>query len=254
MVKSTDSPVDRRVFLKQAVAGAAALTSTPAIAGAPANAAQGAAAATGAPEPAQAGAAREADVLTQATSGSDYMLDVFKSLGLDYVCANPGSSFRGLHESVVNHGGNSRTELITCCHEESSVAIADGYFRVEGKPMAVMLLEQHATVTICHSRTRDLGEWTRRADILVVAIGRPSFISGAMIKPSAVVIDVGMNRLDDGSLVGDVDNASAREVAGSLTPVPGGVGPMTVTMVLHNTVAAARALYELDGASGLPGR
>src|SRR2546425_13309483 len=108
MAKSTDTAVDRRVFIKHAVAGAAALTSTPAIAGVQANVAQGpAAGATSATEPAQGGAGREADVLTQGSNGSDYMLDVFKALGLDYVCANPGSSFRGLHESVVNHGANS---------------------------------------------------------------------------------------------------------------------------------------------------
>ncbi|HBI55956.1 MAG TPA: bifunctional 5,10-methylene-tetrahydrofolate dehydrogenase/5,10-methylene-tetrahydrofolate cyclohydrolase, partial [Firmicutes bacterium] len=110
---------------------------------------------------------------------------------------------------------------------------------IVGKPVAMLLLQQHATVTICHSRTADLGAITRQADVLVVAVGRPNFITGDMIKPGAVVIDVGINRLDQG-LVGDVDFESAKAVAGSITPVPGGVGPMTITMLLKNTLAAAQ--------------
>jgi acetolactate synthase I/II/III large subunit len=162
MAKSTDTPVDRRVFIKQAVAGAAALTSTPAIAGVQASASQGPAAAT---EPAQGGGAREADALTQGSSGSDYMLDVFKSLGLDYVCANPGSSFRGLHESVVNHGGNSNPEMITCCHEESSVAMAHGYFKVEGKPIGVFA---HGTVGLQHASMAIYNAYCDRVPVYIV--------------------------------------------------------------------------------------
>ncbi len=113
---------------------------------------------------------------------------------------------------------------------------------IVGKPMAILLMQRgggDATVTVCHSRTRDLPAVTRGADILIVAIGRPKFITAAMVKPGAVVIDVGMNRTETG-LVGDVDFAAVKEVAGRITPVPGGVGLLTVAMLLHNTLSAAR--------------
>ncbi len=118
-------------------------------------------------------------------------------------------------------------------------AVVVGRSDIVGKPVALLLLHESATVTITHSRTRDLAEVTRRADILVAAIGRPQMITGDMIKPGAAVIDVGINRTDAG-LVGDVDYASASEVAGAITPVPGGVGPMTIAMLLSNTLEAAR--------------
>jgi methylenetetrahydrofolate dehydrogenase (NADP+)/methenyltetrahydrofolate cyclohydrolase len=112
-----------------------------------------------------------------------------------------------------------------------------------GKPMAILFMQRgaggEATVTVCHSRTRDLPSVTRRADILVVAIGQPCFVTADMVKPGAVVVDVGIHRTDNG-LVGDVDFASVSEVAGHITKVPGGVGPLTVTMLLANTLAAAR--------------
>ncbi|MDR7437682.1 MAG: bifunctional methylenetetrahydrofolate dehydrogenase/methenyltetrahydrofolate cyclohydrolase FolD [Armatimonadota bacterium] len=117
-------------------------------------------------------------------------------------------------------------------------AVVVGRSIIVGRPMALLLLNAHATVTWCHTRTRDLAAHTRRADILVVAAGRPGLITGPMIKPGAVVIDVGISR-KDGKLVGDVEFASAVEVAGWITPVPGGVGPMTIAMLLHNTVRAA---------------
>src|SRR5690606_33393298 len=101
-------------------------------------------------------------------------------------------------------------------------AVVVGRSNIVGKPVALLLLREHATVTICHSRTADLGAMTRQADVLVVAVGKPNFITGDMIKPGAVVIDVGINRVD-GQLVGDVGFASAKEVAGKITPVPGGV-------------------------------
>src|SRR5690606_34403222 len=101
------------------------------------------------------------------------------------------------------------------------------------------LLAAGATVTLCNSKTRDLGAQTRRADVLVVATGRPGMVSGDMVKPGAIVIDVGINRLPDGRLVGDVEFDEARQVAGAITPVPGGVGPMTIAMLLVNTVEAA---------------
>lgn len=118
-------------------------------------------------------------------------------------------------------------------------AVIVGRSNIVGKPMAMLLLQQDCTVTLCHSRTRDLAFHTRRADILVAAVGRAKMITGEMIKPGAVVIDVGINRLPDGKLCGDVDFASAQEVAGWITPVPGGVGPMTITMLLANTLVAA---------------
>ena len=122
---------------------------------------------------------------------------------------------------------------------EGQEAVVIGRSNIVGKPMALMLLQRSATVTICTSRTRDLASHSRRADILVVATGKPRMVTGAMIKPGAVVIDVGINRLPDGKLCGDVDFDSAKETAGWITPVPGGVGPMTITMLLSNTVRAA---------------
>ena len=116
-----------------------------------------------------------------------------------------------------------------------------GRSNIVGKPMAMLLLHAHGTVTICHSRTRDLAEVARRADVLVVAIGKAKFVTADMVKPGAVVIDVGMDRDENGKLCGDVDFEAVREVAGYITPVPGGVGPMTITMLLKNTITAAKA-------------
>ncbi|GIV11260.1 MAG: bifunctional protein FolD [Fimbriimonadales bacterium] len=123
---------------------------------------------------------------------------------------------------------------------EGMHAVVIGRSVILGKPMALMLLNRNATVTICHSRTRDLASLTRQADILVAALGKPEFITGEMVKPGAVVIDAGYNRVSGRSGdVGDVDFASAARVASAITPVPGGVGPMTVAMLLQNTVQAA---------------
>ena len=122
---------------------------------------------------------------------------------------------------------------------EGKHAVVVGRSNIVGKPMALMLLQHNATVTICTSKTVDLAKYTKDADILVVATGRAKMISGDMIKPGAAVIDVGINRMADGKLCGDVDYASALEVAGWITPVPGGVGPMTITMLVANTVLAA---------------
>lgn len=118
-------------------------------------------------------------------------------------------------------------------------AVVVGASNIVGKPMAMLMLAKGATVTLCNSKTRDLAAHTRRADVLVVATGKPAMISGDMIKPGAVVIDVGINRNAEGKLVGDVDFASASQVAGAITPVPGGVGPMTIAMLLVNTLEAA---------------
>jgi methylenetetrahydrofolate dehydrogenase (NADP+)/methenyltetrahydrofolate cyclohydrolase len=121
-------------------------------------------------------------------------------------------------------------------------AVIVGRSNIVGKPMAMLLLAQSCTVTVCHSRSRDLAFHTKRADILVAAVGRPRMITGDMVKPGAVVIDVGINRLppeQGGKLCGDVDMESVKEVASLLTPVPGGVGPMTITMLLTNTLESA---------------
>lgn len=118
-------------------------------------------------------------------------------------------------------------------------AVVVGRSNIVGKPMAMLLMHAGATVTVCHSQTRDLKGHCLRADILVAAIGKPKMITGDMIKPGAVVIDVGINRLPDGKLCGDVDFEGAKEVASYITPVPGGVGPMTITMLLANTLESA---------------
>ena len=123
-------------------------------------------------------------------------------------------------------------------------AVVVGRSNIVGKPMAHLLLQENCTVTIAHSRTRDLPAVCRQADILVAAVGRPRFIQGDWIKPGAVVIDVGINRIEEDGrsrLVGDVDFAAASDVAGAITPVPGGVGPMTIACLMYNTVAAAKA-------------
>jgi methylenetetrahydrofolate dehydrogenase (NADP+)/methenyltetrahydrofolate cyclohydrolase len=120
-----------------------------------------------------------------------------------------------------------------------------GRSNIVGKPLALILMQRatnaNATVTVCHSRTHDLGDLTRRADVVVVAIGQARFLTADMVRPGAVVVDVGMNRLPDGKLAGDVDFDPVSRIAGAITPVPGGVGPMTITMLLHNTLQAARA-------------
>jgi methylenetetrahydrofolate dehydrogenase (NADP+)/methenyltetrahydrofolate cyclohydrolase len=118
-------------------------------------------------------------------------------------------------------------------------AVVIGRSNIVGKPMAMMLLGRDATVTVCHSRTKDLGAITRQADVVVAAVGKRNVLTADMVKPGAVVIDVGMNRNDEGKLCGDVDFAGVKEVAGWITPVPGGVGPMTRAMLLVNTIEAA---------------
>lgn len=127
---------------------------------------------------------------------------------------------------------------------EGQNAVVIGRSNIVGKPMALMLLARNATVSICTSKTRDLRQYTAIADILVVATGKPRMITGEMVKPGAVVVDVGINRMADGKLTGDVDFDSVKQVASYLTPVPGGVGPMTITMLLANTVQAAERYAE----------
>ena len=117
-----------------------------------------------------------------------------------------------------------------------------GRSNIVGKPMAMLLLHKNATVTICHSKTKDLASVCKEADVLVAAVGRAKLITADMVKPGAVVIDVGMNRLDDGKLCGDVDFENVKEVAGHITPVPGGVGPMTIATLMMNTLTAAKEI------------
>jgi len=125
-------------------------------------------------------------------------------------------------------------------------AVVVGRSNIVGKPIGILLLHRHATVTTCHSRTKDLGEVTRRADILVAAIGRANFITADMVKDGAVVIDVGINRNEEGKLTGDVDFANLSDKVSYITPVPGGVGPMTITMLLWNTLESAKLAAEAD--------
>ncbi len=144
----------------------------------------------------------------------------------DFVPCTPAGVMELIKESGVE-----------VCGKECVVV---GRSNIVGKPQAMLLLHQNGTVTICHSRTKDLKEKTKQADILVAAVGIPNFIKGDMIKEGAVVIDVGINRMEDKTLCGDVEFESAQKVAGAITPVPGGVGPMTIAMLMKNTVKAAR--------------
>jgi acetolactate synthase-1/2/3 large subunit len=160
------NPVDRRDFLKGSAAGVAAL-----VAGNAAAAGQDPTAKTSAPPPkmseeAESGNPLAADVLTTDRPGSDFMVDVIKSLGIEYICANPGSTFRGLHESIINYGGNKNPELITCCHEETSVGMAHGYFKVEGKPLGVFV---HSTVGLQHASMAIYNAYCDRVPVYIVA-------------------------------------------------------------------------------------
>jgi methylenetetrahydrofolate dehydrogenase (NADP+)/methenyltetrahydrofolate cyclohydrolase len=127
---------------------------------------------------------------------------------------------------------------------EGAHVVIVGRSNIVGKPLALILMQKaagaNATVTVCHSRSRDLADLTRQADVVVVAIGLAQFLKADMVRPGAVVVDVGINRMPDGKLVGDVDFAGVSQVASAITPVPGGVGPMTITMLLHNTLSAAQ--------------
>jgi methylenetetrahydrofolate dehydrogenase (NADP+)/methenyltetrahydrofolate cyclohydrolase len=124
-------------------------------------------------------------------------------------------------------------------------AVVIGRSNIVGKPMALMLLQRNATVTVCHSGTRDLAHFTRQADVIVAAVGKRNVLTADMVKPGAIVLDVGMNRNDEGKLCGDVDFEGVRQVASHITPVPGGVGPMTITMLLVNTLESAERVATL---------
>ena len=165
---------------------------------------------------------------------------------------DPAKDVDGFHSVNVGKLWSGREALVPCTPRgclhllrtaevalQGARALVVGRSNIVGKPMAALLLGAHATVTIAHSRSRDLAERCREADVLVVAAGQPRLVTASWIKPGATVIDVGMHRGSDGKLCGDVDFASASAVAGAITPVPGGVGPMTIAMLLDNTLRAA---------------
>ena len=154
---------------------------------------------------------------------------------------NMGKLLRGEEPLFLPCTAHGILELIlsTGVEVKGKEVVVVGRSNIVGKPVALLLLQQHATVTICHSRTSDLGEVTRRADILVASVGSPGIIHGDMVKNGSIVIDVGVNRVGD-KLVGDVDFAAAKDKAAYITPVPGGVGPMTIAMLLKNTLFAAK--------------
>src|SRR5712692_142918 len=156
------SSVDRRSFLKGAAAGAAALVPKPPIAAQQVAQTRVDGAALAAET---SGPAAKVDVMTLERPGSDFMLDVIKSLGIQYCCANPGSSFRALHESIINYGGNKNPEFIPCCHEESSVAMAHGYAKIEGKPLAILA---HGTVGLQHASMAIYNAWCDRVPIYII--------------------------------------------------------------------------------------
>jgi len=172
---------------------------------------------------------------------------------------NPDKDVDGFHQKNVGALVTGETPFPSCTpygvmimlektgiNIEGKHAVVVGRSNIVGKPMALLLLHKNATVTICTSRTVDLPKHTRDADILVAAVGKANFITGDMVKPGAVVIDVGINRNAEGKLCGDVDFNSVKEVAGYITPVPGGVGPMTITMLVANTVRAAERMSGLN--------
>ena len=135
-------------------------------------------------------------------------------------------------------------------HITGKHVVVVGRSEIVGRPVAMMALANNATVTICHSHTKNLAEMTRQADILIVAVGKPKLITADMVKPGAVVVDVGINRTEEGKLVGDVDFDNVKEVAGWITPVPGGIGPMTVAMLMHNTFHAQRKPWQYNKYTG----
>lgn len=178
-----------------------------------------------------------------------------KGLDSDAVIGSidPAKDVDGLHPLSLGYLAQGRPTFVSCtpkgcmrllreahCNPEGMRAIVLGRSVLVGKPMAMLLQNANATVTMCHSKTRDLADEVRRADIVVAAIGRPEMVKGDWIKEGAIVLDVGINRKADGKLVGDVDFAAASQRARAITPVPGGVGPMTIACLLENTVEAAQ--------------
>ncbi len=171
----------------------------------------------------------------------------------------PVKDVDGFHPVNVGKLATGQEELVPCTPQgcirllelaglpiKGKRAVVLGRSNIVGKPMFHLLLARHATVTVCHSRTQDLAAITREADILVAAIGKPKFVTSDMVKPGAVVIDVGINRVGDKKIVGDVDFDAVKEVASAITPVPGGVGVLTIAMLLYNTVKAAQIQHKVQ--------
>jgi len=166
---------------------------------------------------------------------------------------DPGKDVDGLHATNLGYLAQGKARFVPCTPSgcmrllrevgaelAGARAVVLGRSLLVGKPVALLLANANATVTMCHSRTRDLADEVRRADVIVAAVGRPELVRGAWIKPGAIVLDVGINRTADGKLIGDVEFAAAAERARAITPVPGGVGPMTIACLLENTVIAAQ--------------
>ena len=166
----------------------------------------------------------------------------------------------GFHPNNAGHLSQGRSRFVPCTPAgvmrildhygidlEGKRAVVVGRSNIVGRPMAMLLEQANCTVTVAHSRTRNLPDLLADAEVVVAAIGRPNFVEGGWVRPGAVVIDVGINRIEDGSLVGDVDTSSASERAAAITPVPGGVGPMTIAMLMANTVTAAEQRLGLSG-------
>lgn len=174
-------------------------------------------------------------------------------------CIDPNKDVDGFHPENVGKLGIGIEYLVPCtpygCVKLLELAgyspvgkhaVIIGRSNIVGKPMALLLLARNATVTICHSHTVNLADITRQADILVVAVGKTNYVTKDMVKPGAIVIDVGINRLADRKIIGDVDFNSVKEIAGAITPVPGGVGLLTIAMLLSNTIKAAKYLHKID--------
>ena len=194
-----------------------------------------------------------------------------QALPRDELIVAPAKDVEGIHPENLGNCFFGRYDLLPCTAlavmallEESGVplegadAVVVGHSEIVGKPTSVLLLAKDATVTTCHKFTRDLAAHTRRADVLVVAVGRPGLVTADMVKPGAVVVDVGINAVPDPSepgrtrIVGDVDYDGVSRVASAITPVPGGVGPVTVAALLRNTVLAAEGTPPLDDPAQLP--
>src|SRR5208337_2868431 len=165
MAKPRNNEINRRAFLKNAAAGAAVLAAPPIAPAKHPAPERGATLPPAMSSEAEVGAPSPAEVLTADRTGSDFMVDVIKTLGIEYICSNPGSSFRGLHESVVNYGGNKNPEFITCCHEESSVGMGHGYSKIEGKPVCVLA---HGTVGLQHASMAIYNAYVDRAPVFMV--------------------------------------------------------------------------------------
>ena len=166
----------------------------------------------------------------------------------------------GFHPNNAGHLSQGRSRFVPCTPAgvmrildhygidlEGKRAVVVGRSNIVGRPMAMLLEQANCTVTVAHSRTRNLPDLLADAEVVVAAIGRPNFVEGGWVRPGAVVVDVGINRIEDGSLVGEVDTSSASERAAAITPVPGGVGPMTIAMLMANTVTAAEQRLGLSG-------